>query len=83
MKHASMTEAFDLETIRAGSRLDWVRVMTLSLVVTGSLLLQGCLAGAWVALVSVDSMTSSNVTFGPFEQSWVAQQDQSSDVVQN
>ncbi len=83
MKLASMTEAFDLATIRAGSRLDWVRVMTLSLVVTGSLLLQGCLAGAWVALVSVDSMTSSNVTFGPFEQSWVAQQDQSSDVVQN
>ena len=57
--------------------------MTLSLVVTGSFLLQGCLAGAWVALVSVDSMKSSNVTFGPFEQSWVAQQDQSSDAVKN
>jgi hypothetical protein len=60
--------------------------MTLSLVVTGSFLLQGCLAGAWVALVSVDSMRSSNVTtvtFGPFEQSWVAEQDQSSDAVHN
>ena len=81
----SMTESFDLATARAASRRgDLVRVMTLSLVVTGSFLLQGCLAGAWVALVSVDSsMRSSNVTFEPFEQSWVAQQDESSDAVYN
>lgn len=83
MKHDSLTETSDLAAPRAGSRRSWVRVMTLSLVVTGSLLLQGCLAGAWVALVSVDSMRSSNVTFGPFEQSWVAPQDQSSDAVHN
>jgi len=86
MKHDSMTNTSDLVAARAGSRRDWVRVMTLSLVVTGSFLLQGCLAGAWVALVSVDSMRSSNVTtvtFGPFEQSWVAEQDQSSDAVHN
>jgi hypothetical protein len=57
--------------------------MTLSLVVTGSILLQGCLAGAWVAVVAVDTMRSSNITFGPFEQSWVAQQDQSSEAVHN
>jgi hypothetical protein len=57
--------------------------MTLSLVVTGSFLLQGCLAGAWVAMVAVDSMRSSNATFEPFEQSWVAQQDQSSGAVRN
>ena len=50
--------------------------MTLSLVVTGSFLLQGCLAGAWVALVAVDTISSSNITFWPFEQSWV---DRSSD----
>ena len=72
--------------------------MTLSLVVGWSLLLQGCLTGAWVALVAVDTMRhhyatdesfeqswtgqvgvnrkSSNVTFGPFERSWVAKQDQ-------
>jgi len=79
----SRTESFDLAMARAGSRRDWVRVMTLSLVVTGSLLLQGCLAGAWVALVAVDTMRSSNIIFWPFEQSWVAQQDQSSDVVHN
>ncbi len=60
-----------------------MRVMTLSLVVTGSFLLQGCLAGAWVAMVAVDSMRDSNVTFGPFKQSWVAEQDQSSDAVHN
>jgi hypothetical protein len=83
MKLAPMTDTFDLATARAGSRRDWVRVMTLSLVVTGSFLLQGCLAGAWVALVAVDTMRSSDVTFGPFEQSWVAPQDQSSDVVMN
>ena len=77
----SMTDTFDLGTVRAGRRRGWVCVMTLSLVVIGSFLLQGCLAGAWVALVSVDSMRDSNVTFGPFEQSWVAQQDQSSDAV--
>lgn len=81
MKLNSMTEPFDLAAARAGSRRDWLRVMTLSLVVTGSFLLQGCLAGAWVALVSVDSMRDRNVTFGPFEQSWVAPQDQSSDAV--
>jgi len=76
-----MTESFDLAMARTGRRRDWLRVMTLSLVVTGSFLLQGCLAGAWVAMVAVDSMRSSNVTFEPFEQSWVAQQDQSSDAV--
>ena len=78
-----MTGTFDLATARAGSRRDWVRVMALSLVVTGAFLLQGCLAGAWVALVALDSMRNSNVTFGPFEQSWVAPQDQSSDAVHN
>jgi len=83
MKLDSMTGTFDLATARAGSRRDWVRVMTLSLVVTGAFLLQGCLAGAWVALVALDSMRNSNVTFGPFEQSWVAPQDQSSDAVHN
>jgi len=83
MRLDSMTGTFDLATARAGSRRDWVRVMTLSLVVTGAFLLQGCLAGAWVALVALDSMRNSNVTFGPFEQSWVAPQDQSSDAVHN
>ena len=83
MKLDSMAETFDLTAARAGRRRDWVRVMTLSLVVTGSFLLQGCLAGAWVALVAVDSMRTTTVTFWPFEQSWVAQQDQSSDAVPN
>ena len=41
----SMTETFDLAAARAGSRRgDWVRVMTFSLVVTGSKLLRGNLA---------------------------------------
>lgn len=83
MKHSSITERSGLTAARAGSRWDWPRVMTLSLVVTGALLLQGCLAGAWVAMVAVDSMRSSNATFEPFEQSWVAQLDQSSDAVRN
>ena len=83
MKLESITETLDLATARTGCRRYWLRVMTLSLVVTGSFLLQGCLAGAWVAMVTVDSMRSSNVTFEPFEQSWVAQQDQSNDAVHN
>ena len=36
-----------------------------------------------MALVAVDTMRSSNITFWPFEQSWVAQPDQSSDAVHN
>jgi hypothetical protein len=84
MKFDSMTETFNLAMARTGRRRDWVRVMTLSLLVTGSFLLQGCFAGAWVALVAVDTMRSSNITFWPFEQSWVApQQDQSGDAVHN
>ena len=83
MKLVSMTESFDLATARAENRRDWVRIMTVSLILTGSFLLQGCLAGAWVALVAVDTMSSSNITFWPFEQSWVAPQDQSSDAVHN
>ncbi len=35
-------------------------------------LLQGCLAVAWVAAVGVDSLRSSDITFRPFEQSWVS-----------
>jgi len=38
-----------------------------------SMLLQGCLAAAWVAAVGVDSLRTSDVTFWPFEQSWVSQ----------
>jgi hypothetical protein len=83
MKHVPTTETSDLATARVCSRLDWVRVMTLSLVVTASFLLQGCLAGAWVAMVAADSMRGSSATFEPFEQTWVAQQDQSSDPVRN
>ena len=83
MKLDSMTETLDLVTVRAGNRRGWARVITLSLVVTGSFLLQGCLAGAWVALVAVDTVRSSNVFVGSFEQSWVAKQDQSSDAVHN
>jgi hypothetical protein len=83
MQLASMTKASDLGMAQSGSRRDCMRVITLSLVVSGSLLLQGCFAGAWVAAVAVDSMRGSNVTFEPFEQSWVAKQDQSSAAVPN
>ncbi len=83
MKLAPMTKACELEMVQSCSRLDYTRVITLSLVVTGAFLLQGCVAGAWIAAVAVDSMRSSNVTFEPFEQSWVAKQDQASDAVPN
>ena len=75
MKIDSRTHILNLAAARAGNRLgcDAIRVMTLSLVVAGSFLLQGCLAGAWVALVAVDTIQNSNVTVGSFEQSWVSQ----------
>src|SRR6185295_18127342 len=81
MKIPSRTNILDRAAARAGNRLgcDAIRVMTLSLVVAGSFLLQGCIAGAWVALVAVDTIQNSNVTFGSFEQSWVSKQDQASD----
>jgi len=83
MTRAAMTTIFDLATAKTGNRCGWVRVMTLSLVVTGALLLQGCLAGAWVAAVTVDAMRGSEITFEPFEQSWMATKDQSSEAVPN
>jgi hypothetical protein len=71
MAFASSEKSFDQAA--AGRRHGWVRLMTLGLVVAWSLLLQGCLAGAWVALVAVDTMRDRNVTDGSFEQSWVGQ----------
>jgi hypothetical protein len=82
MKRDPLTQAFDLATAQVGRRCDWVRVMAL-LLVTGSFLLQGCVAGASMALVAFDSTRSSQTTFRPFERSWVAQPDQSSDALHN
>ncbi len=83
MELSPMPKACDLGMVQSSNRRNYTRVITLSLVVTGAFLLQGCVAGAWVAAVAVDSMRSSNVTFEPFEQSWVATQDQSSAAVPN
>ena len=77
----SLTETFNRATAQAGHRCDWTRILALSLIVTGSFLLQGCLAGASVALVALDSTRSTQITFWPFERSWVAQQDPSSDAI--
>jgi hypothetical protein len=33
---------------------------------------QGCLAAAWVVAVGADSMRTSDITFRPFEESWVS-----------
>lgn len=48
------------------------RAAVLCLLAIGGLMLQGCLAGAWLAAVSVDSVRSPDITFRPFEQSWVS-----------
>jgi len=70
----SRTNSLDRAAARAGRRHSWVRVMTLSLVVTGALMLQGCLAGVWVAVVAVDTIRNNrNVPVESFEQSWVGQ----------
>jgi hypothetical protein len=83
MPFTALTHIFDLTTARAGNRRSWMQVMTLSLVVTGAFLLQGCVAGAWVAAMAVNTMKSSHITFWPFQQSWVAPRDRSSDAMRN
>ena len=61
MKFMTLTKAFDAPTARDGNRQNWMRVMTLSLVMTGAFLLQGCAAGAWVAAMAVNTMKSSHI----------------------
>ena len=50
------------------------RIGILCLLLTGAGFLQGCLVVAWVATVGVDALRTSDLTFLPFEQSWVAPQ---------
>jgi len=83
MKFMTLTRTFDPPPARDGNRQGWICVMTLSLVVTGAFLLQGCAAGAWVAAMAVNTMKSSHITFWPFEQSWVAPRDRSNDAMRN
>jgi hypothetical protein len=83
MKFTAIEKVFDPTTARVGNRRSWMHVMTLSLVVTGAFLLQGCAAGAWVAAMAVDTMKNSHITFWPFEQSWVAARDRSNDAMRN
>ena len=85
MKRTPATILVELVKARSGNRHDCVRGLALSLVVSGSFLLQGCLAGAWLAAVTVDAVQSgdshdnrgSDISFEPFEQSWVAPKPQS------
>ena len=60
--------------LRSGRRPHQGRgsLILLGSVLTVSLSLQGCLAAAWVIAVGADSLRSSDVTFWPFEQSWVS-----------
>jgi hypothetical protein len=87
MERDFMRSTSNLETAQLGKRLDWVRAMTLSLVVAGSFLLQGCFAGAWLAAVTVDALSgnsnNNNSAFGQFEQSWVAKENQSTGAISN
>jgi hypothetical protein len=83
MKFMTLTRIFDATPARDGNRQGWMCVMTLSLVVSGAFLMQGCAAGAWVAAMAVNTMKSSQITFWPFEQSWVAPRDRSSDAMRN
>lgn len=49
-----------------------MRLWRLSIIVVCSMLSQGCLAAAWIAAVGTDSLRTSDVTFWPFERSWVS-----------
>lgn len=59
---------------RTGNQSHWLRISLLCLLAGGMVSLQGCLAVAWVAIVGFDSLRTSDLTFWPFEQSWVASQ---------
>src|SRR5574341_1150189 len=65
-----------MKKARIGDRSRWLRAGILCLLVGGEISLQGCLAVAWVAVVGYDSLRTSDLTFWPFEQSWVAPKEQ-------
>lgn len=69
----------DMKKAKTSGRSRWLRVGMLCLLVSGAVSLQGCLAVAWVAMVGFDSLRTSDLTFWPFEQSWVAPQKQGTD----
>jgi hypothetical protein len=50
----------------------WGRAGVLCCLLALGLLQQGCLAAAWVVAVGADSMRTSDITFRPFEESWVS-----------
>ncbi len=53
-------------------RKNVLKVVVINLVIAFGLAQQGCLAVAWVAAVGVDSLRTGDVTFWPFERSWVS-----------
>jgi hypothetical protein len=65
-----------MKKAQRGDRSRWLRVGILCLLASGAVSLQGCLAVAWVAVVGFDSLRTSDLTFWPFEQSWVASKEQ-------
>ncbi len=65
-----------MKQAQSGDRSHWLRVCMLCLLASGAVSLQGCLAVAWVAVVGFDTLRTSNLTFWPFERSWVAPQEE-------
>jgi len=50
----------------------WGKAGVLCCLMALGLFQQGCLAAAWVVAVGADSMRTSDITFRPFEESWVS-----------
>jgi hypothetical protein len=73
---AGIQESADMTKVQKRDRSRWLRAGILCLLVGGAVSLQGCLAVAWVAVVGYDSLRTSDLTFWPFEQSWVAPKEQ-------
>lgn len=74
-----MPEMDDMKQTCTGHKSHWLRAGMLCLLACGVVSLQGCLAVAWVAIVGIDSFRTTDLTFWPFERSWVAPQDQDTD----
>jgi hypothetical protein len=76
---AGTQESADMTKAQKQDRAPWLRAGILCLLISGAVSLQGCLAVAWVGIVGFDSLRTSDLTFWPFEKSWVAPQEQGTD----
>jgi hypothetical protein len=70
----ALATAWRMSEITKGRAQACRRAGAVICLITVGALQQGCLAAAWVAAVSADSMRAGDVHFHPFEESWVSKE---------